>query len=353
MSEDYRDWAAVMAAMKAAAAKNVKDGRAHSVAEQLTMARFDRFLSRVFAAGEESEWLLKGGTSMLARVSRTRTTKDVDLAAEATDLDEAIEALRETASRDLGDHVRFEISSVKEAGGKDQQPGVATRRVTFACLDAHTGRLLGHVPVDVAVGTPPIGTVETVEPATRLRLNKALASHPYRLFPLADHIADKVTATLATNYPGGNRSSRVKDLVDLVVIAKTQHVDLAELSQAITHKQRHTGAAAAEAFTVPGDWAKAYRTLAAATPAADGLVDIDEATDLVSQMVNPAMTRDVPAAATWIPGAGWSTNPSETDPRPDNDGPTNGDVHVTAHVRTGRPVREHFRSARGHRPDGV
>ncbi len=47
-------------------------------------------------------------------------------------------------------------------------------------------------------------------------------SYPYRLYPVANQIADKVCATLADYH--GRPSSREKDLVDLVVIAVTQSV---------------------------------------------------------------------------------------------------------------------------------
>jgi hypothetical protein len=45
-----------------------RDGAGHEGYGDWRQARFDRFLSRVFAKGERSEWLLKGGMSMLARV---------------------------------------------------------------------------------------------------------------------------------------------------------------------------------------------------------------------------------------------------------------------------------------------
>jgi hypothetical protein len=47
----------------------------------------------------------------------------------------------------------------------------------------------------------------------------------------------KVRATMDTQYPGGKRSTRVKDLVDLVVIAHTQTVDLDELRVSIASKR--------------------------------------------------------------------------------------------------------------------
>ena len=56
-------------------------------------------------------------------------------------------------------------------------------------------------------------------------------SYPYRLYPVADQVADKVCATIA-DY-SGRPSSREKDLVDLVVIAVTQTVDAVSLRQAI------------------------------------------------------------------------------------------------------------------------
>ncbi len=51
--------------------------------------------------------------------------------------------------------------------------------------------------VDVAVGPPPVGHPEVIEPANRLHLRRPLITFPYRLYPVADQIADKVRADLA------------------------------------------------------------------------------------------------------------------------------------------------------------
>lgn len=116
-TEGYGDWRSLELAIKDAAKKAAvqagPDVSAASVSAQIKQARFDRFLSRVFADGEESKWLLKGGMSMLARVPRSRTTKDVD----------------------LGDHLIFRLIRSAPTGQGDNQPGVATRRFVFACLD--------------------------------------------------------------------------------------------------------------------------------------------------------------------------------------------------------------------------
>ena len=75
--------------------------------------------------------------SMLARVPRSRTTKDVDLAAlRAPDLADAERALTALAEADLGDHLTFRLIRSTPTGLGENQPGVATRRYVFACIDA-------------------------------------------------------------------------------------------------------------------------------------------------------------------------------------------------------------------------
>ncbi|HEY0938334.1 MAG TPA: nucleotidyl transferase AbiEii/AbiGii toxin family protein [Trebonia sp.] len=254
--EGYGDWRSLELAIKDAAKRATGQSgpgvSAASVDAQIRQARFDRFLSRVFAEGELSEWLLKGGMSMLARVPRSRTTKDVDLAAlRAPDLTEAERTLAALAEADLGDHLTFRLIRSTPTGLGENQPGVATRRYVFACIDADYGTQVDTVTVDVVVGPPPVGRPEVVEPANRLHLRRPLVTFPYRLYPVADQIADKVCATMDTQYPGGKRSTRVKDLVDLVLIARTQTVDLGELRTAIAAKRELSRIGPFEHFDIP------------------------------------------------------------------------------------------------------
>ena len=104
---EYSSWAALAAAYTSAAQKSPDT----STQDHLRFAQFDRFLTRIFAEKEHSEWLLKGGTGMLARVPNTRTTKDLDLVITDRDLDDAQDALVTLAEQDLGDHVTFRVKS--------------------------------------------------------------------------------------------------------------------------------------------------------------------------------------------------------------------------------------------------
>jgi len=303
--QPYRDWTAISRAIKAAARKAVHEGAAMDLDAQIRLAYFDRFLVRVFADGEDSEWMLKGGVSMLARVPRARATKDVDLASSAADLEQAEESLKRCVDVDFGDHVLFRLTGRRPTGLGDSQPGVATRRLMFTCYDAANDHKIGDAPVDVVVGPAPVGHPELVEPANRLRLGRPLATRPYRLFPVVDQVADKVCATLSTNYPGGKPSSRVKDLVDLVAIALTQRLDLRELQIAVDAKRALTGLQPFDRFQVPPSWSREYARLARRASPVGDLVDVREAEALVARLVDPALASPTKSPAVWVPGQGW------------------------------------------------
>ncbi|MFE6647388.1 nucleotidyl transferase AbiEii/AbiGii toxin family protein [Nocardioides sp. NPDC057772] len=313
--ETYRDWRSLELAIKEAAKKAAKAAgpnvSAARIDAQIRQARFDRFLCRVFADGEHSEWLLKGGMSMLARVPRSRTTKDMDLAAQrAEDLDSATHALTDLVDIDLGDHLTFRLIGSAPTGLGDNQPGVATRRFTFACFDADHDTQIDTMTVDVVVGPPPVGRPEIVEPANRLRLRKPLITHRYRLYPVVDQIADKVCATMDTNYPGGKRSSRVKDLVDLVVLARTQTVELTELRSAIEAKRALSGIELFSHFDTPSDWARTYQTTAKGVPLASDMTAAT-ASDLVVTFIDPALDT-ASDTATWSPDRlTWTSDATE------------------------------------------
>jgi hypothetical protein len=302
--ESYGDWRSLELAIKDAAKRAAQQAgpgiSAATVDAQIRQARFDRFLSRVFAEGEQSEWLLKGGMSMLARVPRSRTTKDMDLAAlQATDLAEAETALVELVDIGLGDHLTFRLIRSTPTGLGDNQPAVATRRYFFACIDIDHDTQIDTVTVDVVVGPPPVGRPEVVEPANRLHLRRPLISYPYRLYPVSDQIAEKVCATMDTNYPGGKRSSRVKDLVDLVVLAHTQTVDLHELRLVIAAKRALSNIAPFERFDIPTDWTRTYPSTAKGVPSAASFT-AKTAADLVASFIDPALDKSS-NTATWDP----------------------------------------------------
>ena len=207
--EPYPTAAGVEAAIKDAAKKAAAADPSLNVNERIRLEHFNRFLSRVFSDGEESEWLLKGGTGMLARVPSARTTLDIDLYRDGFTLDQALADLRRLASADLGDHFRFEYAGHEKSIGGEAQPYTDGYVVTFEVFIGARSR--GTINVDLAVGAGLTGPVTAADPANVLDLPR-LVRHEYRLYPVVNQIADKVCTTMQTYHdrPSSRGSGRAR-----------------------------------------------------------------------------------------------------------------------------------------------
>lgn len=280
----YPTPAGVESAIAAAAKRAAAADPTLDTSERIRLEYFNRFLSRVFSDGEASEWLLKGGTGMLARVPSSRATLDVDLYCRGFTLDEALADLRRLAALDLGDHFTFNYSGHRESVGGQAQPYVEGYTVTFEVLIGVATR--GPIKIDLAAGAGVTAEIERLRSASVLDIPR-LVSNEYRLYPLVDQIADKVCAT-ADSY-NGRPSSREKDLVDLVVIAVTQDVDGSALGVAIAMETLMRKMVQIDGFVVPSSWGARYGKLAKRVPHCSGFETVDLAEDLVRRFIDPAL----------------------------------------------------------------
>lgn len=164
----------VESAIKDAAKKVAQADPSLDVNKRIQLEYFNRLLSRVFSEGEGSQWVLKGGAGMLARIPSTRSTRDIDLYRQGFTLDQALNDLRRLATIDLGDHFRFEYAGHESSIAADAQPYTDGCRVTF---DVFIGVVKkGKVQIDLAVGASMTDEVQISLPATTLGLPR-LASH--------------------------------------------------------------------------------------------------------------------------------------------------------------------------------
>lgn len=277
----YASPAAVEAAIRQAARAA---GGPSDVDQRVRQAHFDRFLCRIFSQGDECEWVLKGGTGMLARVPGARTTLDIDLFRSGYALDAVIADLRRLAEIDLEDHFRFVYVSHESVIAGEQQPYTDGVRVKF---ETYLGvKRLGELRVDLAIGKAITGTIETIGPGNRLLLPR-LVSYDYRLYPVVDQVADKVCATMAT-YASGP-SSREKDLVDLVIIANTQELAAHELHAAIDGERRRRLIEPFARFVAPERWGLAYTKLARNVPVCGREERIGDALALMERFIDPVL----------------------------------------------------------------
>lgn len=251
----------------------------------------------MFSDGVDSEWVLKGGTGLLARIPSTRSTLDIDLYRNGFTLDQALVELRRLADLDLGDHFRFSYVAHRPSVVGDQQPYVDGYRVSF---DTYIGaQHKGRVNIDLATGAGLTAPVTTVEPASRLHLPR-LASHPYRLYPVVDQVADKLCATMELH--DDRPSSREKDLVDLAVIAVTQTVDGTALAHAVEVESRRRRLHPLTHFEVPRTWGRAYAAMARPVPYLANYATIAAATELTGEFIEPALT-GMSISKSWTPDA--------------------------------------------------
>lgn len=249
---------------------------------------YDRFLDRVFTYAPDV-WVLKGGIALLARVHDARHSSDVDLNRTTGHLDTAVEELVAATRTDLRDHVRFTAELVAAL-----HPSSTSAKVR---ITPYIGvRPVHPFKVDVVVGTvlttdPELHTPTPVVPMP------GITSPVHRLYPVVDHIADKVCATMQS-YGAGRPSSRVRDLVDLVVFACTHDVDSTDLHRAIEVERLHRKLAPIAAWSCPPQWAGDYTRVAAGVTHCARHRTFTAANTLVSAFLNPVLAGQ-PSATRW------------------------------------------------------
>lgn len=127
------------------------------------------------------------------------------------------------------------------------------------------------------------------------------------MYPLVDHIADKVAATFDRYGDMGNPSTRYKDLVDLVAIVIGASVEAESQILALSSEAKRRRVTLPDHFTVPDRalWERGY-----AAEAARSLLPIartlDGALGVVSPFIDPllggsARGRWDPKARQWVP----------------------------------------------------
>lgn len=126
--------------------------------------------------------------------------------------------------------MRCELLGIEEP--KDSNRTGAKLRVHF---DSSAGRSLRtSVNIDLVVGCNVTGTIDE-EPVEALEAVFQEKMPSVKLYPIVDHLADKVAATMQIypHHANSTESTRVKDLVDIAHIAFTEIIDGHELTVAL------------------------------------------------------------------------------------------------------------------------
>lgn len=232
------------------------DERATSVIRLRKLITFDRLLARL-AAAATGRWLLKGALAIDFRLgARARGTKDLDLARQ-DDIDAAKSDLLAAQALDLGDFFIFRIEQTRLEEPEEEH--VAARFRAHAEL---AGRPFETVLIDIGFSDPPADRSEQVRGPDLLSF-AGIEPVEVPTLPLAQQVAEKLHA-FTREYSGGRRSSRVKDLVDLLLIKSFAGLDAVSLRKAIseTFRARGTHPVPGSVPPPPSDWRGPYRRLA-------------------------------------------------------------------------------------------
>ena len=190
---------------------------------------FERIVARLQSA-EPGLWVIKGGMALEVRLrDDARLTKDLDLGLradvhEGADLeDRLIEALSVDSD---GDRFVLSVGSVKRLMEDDD--GRATWRAQIAATLA--GRVFGGIQVDISPRAHELDATDLLPLPNSLEF-AGIATPVVEVVDLQRHIAEKFHGMLKVFEDRDN--SRVRDLVDLVILSEHGLVDMSAAATAV------------------------------------------------------------------------------------------------------------------------
>ena len=254
---------------------------------------YDRLLARLYLV--DRGWIVKGAAALLARELGVRATIDIDLYRD-TAVAAAERELREAAATDLGDWFAFELGVSRSI-----RDGLDARRVPIEALVGPTVWVSFHVDL-VGAGVRMTGEPDEVPALARVGMPD-VEQNGYLAYPLVDHVTDKIVATFGRYGSSGGPSTRYKDLVDLVAIARGASVEASAQMAALSSEVEKRGLTLPPRFEVPDRelWSRGY-----AAEARRSLLDtagtLEEAMEIVAPFVDPLL--DGSANGRWDPAKG-------------------------------------------------
>jgi hypothetical protein len=214
----------------------------------------------------DAPWLLKGGYAMELRLKTARTTRDIDLALRRLPMPSAdwdanestvLEILREAGRLDLQDFFTFvfgdatqDLDAAPYGGARfSVDARLAGRTFVKFHLDVSTGDVLRE-PYELLSGRDWLGFA-------------GITSANFPSVSTEEQFAEKLHAYTLPRV--GRENTRVKDLVDLVLLIERAKLDIARLPKAIreTFERRKTHEIPSSLISPPASWSGPFVAMAA------------------------------------------------------------------------------------------
>ncbi len=222
---------------------------------------FERIVSRLHAA-DPGQWVLKGGMALEVRLQdEARLTKDIDLGlrGDVADAEELRERLVEALEVDVdGDKFTLIAGPVKQL--MEDDGGRLTWRVKVAAELA--GRPFGGVQVDISPRGHELGATDLVPLPNSLDF-AGIDAPLVEIVDVNRHAAEKFHGMLRDF--GDRENTRVRDLVDLVILSEHQLLEPFALAAAVrlVWDERDSASPPASLSPFPTSWPDRYERLAA------------------------------------------------------------------------------------------
>lgn len=256
---------------------------------------FERFAARVYQAYGDLA-VLKGGLALELRVQQARMTKDIDIRLEGN-LDEQLDKIRHAASKVGDDYLRFEVAEEKEltemVGDQIVYEG---RRVDVEARLA--GSRFGEpFHIDISVADALVVAPETKTGDDVLTFI-GIAPLAHKIYPQEAHVAEKLHAW---SLPRDKPNSRVKDFIDIGLLAANEQFEFDALHQPVeaTFTFRDTHPTPQSIPECPPSWETQFEKIRDR----DRLKwsSFDELKSLVSRFIEPLLDNTVEVATNWSP----------------------------------------------------
>lgn len=257
---------------------------------------FERFLARLVVTNSGS-WVLKGAFALELRLGvRTRATKDIDLA--GADNEQTATARLITAQAiDLHDHFSFDVARTAALDHAE-----AFRAIRYSVTAEVAGRRFEQFPVDIALNEQPTAPFERL-PIPSLLDFADIQPIEMPVIAIEQHVAEKVHAYTATYGPQEQQSTRIKDLIDILLIADlaTPHADRLRESLDTTFSRRERQPLPTKLPPPPASWTNPYARAAVdvGLPTDLGIAHADAATFLDPLLAGTTTGRWNPAQKRW------------------------------------------------------
>lgn len=180
---------------------------------------FERFLSRVYECWGDAV-ILKGGYALELRLTRARTTKDIDLRL-IGDLTSLVANLQKAAREQGEDFLTFEIRNARNHSEMHGEQIVydGIRLDVVGQLGGHPYGAPFHLDISMAdkIVLPP-----DLVSGTNFFDFVGIPQLSHLIYPVEAHIAEKLHA-LSYPRPQERPNSRLKDLVDIGLLASLHY----------------------------------------------------------------------------------------------------------------------------------